>query len=195
VEDIIFFSNNKKKIEEIDNYFSNLSFKVLNLNDFKEITSPEETGSNFEENAKIKSQYAFNIFKKPSFADDSGICIECLNGMPGVNSKKFLEKEKNIKNILSLVINSSTTKNNFKAFFQTSICLTLNEKTSFFFNGKIKGAISKKIRGLNGFGYDPIFVPNGFSKTFAEMTLIEKNKISHRAIALQKLKNFLFTLI
>ena len=68
-------------------------------------------------------------------------------------------------------------------------------KLLFFFNGKIKGAISKKIRGLNGFGYDPIFVPNGFSKTFAEMTLIEKNKISHRAIALQKLKNFLFTLI
>ena len=194
MKDLIFFSNNKKKIEEIDGYFSNLSLRVLNLNHFKKITSPEETGSNFEENAKIKSQYAYSIFKKPSFADDSGISIECLNGKPGVNSKKFLQKNKNIKDTFSSII-SSSKKNNDKAFFQTSICLTLNEHTSFFFNGKIKGTISKKIRGLYGFGYDPIFIPNGCDQTFAEMTLVEKNKISHRAIALQKLKDFLLTLI
>ena len=135
---------------------------------------------------------AYNIFKKPiCFADDSGICIECLNGMPGVNSKNYLEKDKDIKNTLNSIINSSIKINKIKAFFQTSICLTLNEHSSFYFNGKIKGTISKKIRGLYGFGYDPIFVPNGYDQTFAEMTLVEKNKISHRAIALQKLKGFL----
>ena len=195
MKEIIFFSNNKNKIIEISNFFVKKSLKILDLNSFKKIQSPNEIGKTFEENAKIKSLYGYNIFKKICFADDSGISIEAMGGGPSINSKNFLQKEKNPKKTLQLILSIVKDINNFNAFFQTSICLSLNEKEHIFFNGIIKGTISQEIKGVGGFGYDPIFIPNGDDRTLAEMSLEEKNNISHRSIALKKLKCYLEKLV
>ena len=193
MEEIIFFSNNEKKIIEISNLFLGETIKVLNLNNFSKIKSPLETGKTFEENAKIKASYGFNVFKKRCFSDDSGICIQAMNNGPGVKSKYFLAKEGGVKKNLEEILLVTKNKNNFNAFFQTSICLVLDRDNHVFFNGKIKGKISKKMRGINGFGYDPIFIPEKEKKTFAEMNLKEKNSVSHRSIAIEKLKAYFKT--
>lgn len=195
MKEIIFYSNNQNKIIEISKFFFYTNLKIKNLNNFAKIESPKETGRTFEENAKIKSSFGNNIFNKICFADDSGICIEAMKGEPGVQSKNFIENNIDSNNALKSILSVTSAQNNFNAFFQTSICLSLNKKKHIFFNGKIKGQISKEIKGSCGFGYDPIFIPNGYNLTFAEMTLEEKNSISHRSIALTKLKDYCLKLI
>ena len=130
---IVFFSNNKNKIIEISNIFFEKSLTILNLNNFKKIDSPNEVGSTFEENAKIKSLYGYKIFNKICFADDSGICVEALGGKPGVYSKKFLKKNIQTNKVFKKIQVAAKDKNNFNAFFQTSICLSLNEEKHVFF--------------------------------------------------------------
>ena len=195
MKEIIFFSNNKNKYLEISKLFGDTPIKILSLNNFNKINSPNENGVTFKENAKIKSNFGLQTFKKPCFADDSGICIEAMNNNPGINSKKFLEQNGGALDTFNLIFSlvNKTKKN--KAFFQTSICLSLKAKKHVFFNGIVKGTITQSIKGSGGFGYDPIFVPLGYKKTFAEMTVEEKNLVSHRSIAIKKLKKYLLTLI
>ena len=128
----------------------------------------------------------------PCFADDSGFCVEALKNNPGVKSKRFLEKFSNNKKAFDYIISNVIKKKNNKAFFVTAISLTLKANHHIIFLGKIYGTVSLEPRGTNGFGYDPIFVPENNIKTFAEMNLEEKNIISHRKIAITKLKSFLF---
>ena len=130
--EIIFFSNNKNKITEISKFFFYTNLKIKNLNNFIKIGSPKETGITFEENAKIKSSFGYNIFNKICFADDSGICIEAMKGKPGVQSKNFIKKNIDPNNALKSILSITSTRNNFNAFFQTSICLFLNKKNIFF---------------------------------------------------------------
>ncbi len=191
MKEIIFFSNNKNKIQEISNLFIKFNYKLLSLNDFKNTESPIENGKTFKDNAKIKSIYGYKKFNKLCFADDSGICIDALNGAPGINSKKYLESEKNKNTTLNKIISLAKNKDRYKAFFETSICLTLNINKQIFFTGRVYGKISLKIRGNHGFGYDPIFIPNGMNLTFSEMTIYQKNLLSHRAIAIKKLSKYL----
>jgi len=191
VKKILFFSNNKNKKKEINNMFKNSNLDILNLEDFKKIKEPIENASSFEENAKIKSKYGFRAFSLPCFADDSGICISALNNLPGIKSKRFIDENGGIKNTFKLIFKNISQRSDNKAYFKTSISLTINEKNTLFFNGVVGGEITEKPRGENGFGYDPIFVPDGYNKTFAEMTSKEKNNVSHRFIAINKLKNYL----
>ena len=191
MKEIIFFSNNKNKIKEISNLFIKFNYKLLSLNDFKNTESPIENGKTFKDNAKIKSIYGYKKFNQLCFADDSGICIDALNGAPGINSKKYLESEKNKNTTLNKIISLAKNKDRYKAFFETSICLTLNINKQIFFTGRVYGKISLKIRGNHGFGYDPIFIPNGMNLTFSEMTIYQKNLLSHRAIAIKKLSKYL----
>ena len=191
MKEIIFFSNNKNKIQEISNLFIKFNYKLLSLNDFKNTESPIENGKTFKDNAKIKSIYGYKKFNKICFADDSGICIEALNGAPGINSKQYLGSENKKNVILNKIISLAKNKNKYKAFFETSICLTLNIDKQIFFSGKVYGKISLKIRGNHGFGYDPIFIPDGMNLTFSEMSLHQKNLLSHRAIAIKKLSEYL----
>ena len=195
MKEIIFFSNNKNKIQEISNLFIKFNYKLLSLNDYKNTVSPIESGKTFKDNAKIKSIYGFKKFNKICFADDSGICIDALNGGPGINSKKYLESDNKTNSVLNKIIDVVKNKNKYKAFFETSICLTLNTNKQLFFTGRVYGKISLKIKGKNGFGYDPIFVPNGMDLTFSEMSLRQKNLLSHRAIAIKKLSKYLTNLI
>jgi len=194
MKDIVFFSNNKNKIKEISNLLQDISYKVLSLNNFEKVKSPIESATTFKENAKIKSLFGFKKFNKICFADDSGICIKAMNNKPGINSKKFLNSNKNKNDTLNQIINITKNKNKFSAYFQTTICLSINKNDHFFFTGKILGRISNKIKGVDGFGYDPIFIPNGYDLTFAEMKMSDKNKISHRSIAISKFKKYLVSI-
>ncbi len=191
MRELLFFSNNKNKVIEIKKIFKEFNLKLLSLIDLNINNEPEENGKTFEENAKIKSDYGFNITGVPCFADDSGICIETLNWNPGVHSKRFLNNFKNNEICFRSIIQS--TKNNGKqnAYFKTSISLTVRKDQNIFFNGVINGKISDQIKGDFGFGYDPIFVPKNYKRTLAELSTKEKNQISHRSIAVTKLINFL----
>ena len=188
---LLFFSNNKNKIIEIKKIFNNFNLELLSLNDLEISEEPVENGQTFEENAKIKSDYGFNKTSIPCFADDSGICIESLNWKPGVLSKRFLNNFKSNEACFESIIKSTKKNSKQNAYFKTSISLTVKDNQNLIFNGKIDGKISEKATGRFGFGYDPIFIPRNYNKTLAELRTREKNKISHRSIAVTKLINFL----
>ncbi len=191
MKELLFFSNNQNKINEIKYLFSKFNVNILSPSDVSLIKEPKEKKYSFVENAKIKSSFSFKHTGIPCFADDSGICIEALNGGPGVESKRFLNKFKNRNDCFKYILKKINKKKNNKASFVSSICLTTRKNYHIIFEGKINGIIASKISGGNGFGYDPIFIPNGYNKTFSEMVLRDKNKISHRSIAINKLINFL----
>ena len=192
MKELLFFSHNQKKIEEINKIFISDKIILHNLSSFKEVKEPKETGKTFSANAKIKSKYGEKKFKIPCFADDSGLCVEALDNKPGVQSKKFLSKFSSDNDAFDYIISNIKKKQNNKAFFITAISLTLKANHHVVFLGKIDGIISLTPKGRNGFGYDPIFIPENYIKTFAEIGSEQKNKISHRKIAITKLKSFLF---
>ncbi len=187
---IIFASNNEHKIREIKSILDK-SFTLLSLSDIniKEDIPEEETL--LEDNALAKARYIHNVTGMNVFADDTGLEIDALNGLPGVHSARFAGESKdssaNIKKVLSLL---GKTENR-KARFRTVIALIFDKK-EYLFEGIVTGTIIKEKRGKEGFGYDPVFVPDKKTQTFAEMNLAEKNKISHRAIAFEELREFLY---
>ena len=188
---LLFFSNNKNKIIEIKKIFKKCNFKILSLSDVNINDEPDESGQTFEENAKIKSDYGFNKTGIPCFADDSGICIESLFWKPGIFSKRFISDFKSKEACFKSIFRSIKDNGKQNAYFKTSISLTIKYSQNIIFNGRIDGRISKEIKGDFGFGYDPIFIPNNYRKTLAELSTKEKNQISHRFIAVSKLINFL----
>lgn len=193
--ELIFASKNKDKIKEIRELFKSFNVKntkILTLEELKFSQFIEESGNSYEENAYIKAKYIYEYYKKPSFADDSGLEVYKLNNKPGIFSSTFAGI--NVSNYLHInkLLSELKDINDRKAKFVCVICLILsNINEPIFFRGELEGEISYKIKGNNGFGYDPIFIPNGYDKTLAELTLVEKNKISHRAIAVKKLINYL----
>jgi len=191
LKEFLFFSHNQKKIIEINQLFKSSKIIVRNLNSFKRIKEPRETGKTFFENAKIKSKYGLEKFNIPCFADDSGFCVEALSGKPGIMSKRFFSNFSSKTKAFDYIISNAVKNKNYKAFFVTVISLSIQKSHHVLFVGKIKGRVSIKPKGSNGFGYDPIFIPENSNKTFAEMSARNKNKISHRMIAISKLKSFL----
>ena len=192
---IVFFSHNKYKINEVINIFQISKIKILTPYDFPKTYTPEETGKTFRDNAIIKSTFGFRSFELPCFAEDSGICISALDNQPGIKSKRFQIENGGLHKTFKMIIDQTKIKKNYKAFFQTSIAFSFGNKKLKCFDGIVFGKISGKPLGSRGFHYDPIFIPDGTNKTFAQMLEKEKNKISHRAIALKKLKNFILNLI
>lgn len=189
--ELIFATHNNNKVKEVTKMLpSYLSMKSLTAIDFFE--EIEETGETFEENALLKAKTIFNKTGKNVFADDSGLVIEALDGAPGVYSARYAGTGKDEDNIAK-ALKELDGKTNRKAYFISIFCLILNGK-EYFFEGRVNGTIATEIRGDNGFGYDPIFIPDGFSKSFAQMTPEEKNAISHRGKAIEKLNDFLTNL-
>jgi len=186
---LVFASNNEHKIKEINSLLGN-SFKLLSLHDINILEDIPEKEPHLEGNALSKARFVFNATGRDVFADDTGLEIEALNGMPGVHSARFAGENKdssaNIEKVFSLLGNTQ----NRKARFRTVIALILDKK-EYLFEGIVKGTIIHDKRGSEGFGYDPIFIPDGKTQTFAEMDLSEKNKVSHRARAFEKLRDFL----
>ena len=191
MKNIFFFTGNKNKYSEIKRLLKNTNLKIYTLNNFKNFREPIESGKSFAENAKIKSDFGFIKTNIPCFADDSGICIKALNYKPGIFSKRYLNNFKSNKDCFNKIISQVEKSGEQAAFFKTSISLTIKLGITVCFEGVVRGKISNKVCGKNGFGYDPIFIPNGYSKTFAEMDIETKNLISHRSIAMKKLVNFL----
>jgi XTP/dITP diphosphohydrolase len=187
MQELIFVSTNKGKINEINQLLKEV-FIIKGLHEISYFEEIKETGSTLNENAQIKAQTINDIFKINCFADDSGLMIEALNNQPGVKSARFAGENATDKENIDKVLTLLDGVENRKAYFNTVICLVWNN-VNYYFEGKIEGSIANQPLGENGFGYDPIFVPNGFDVSFAQMTNEEKNKISHRKIAVQKLIN------
>ena len=185
---LVFATNNQHKLEEVQSKIGN-TFKIISLNEIGCNDDIEETGLNLEENAKIKSKFIHDKFRVDCFADDTGLEIEALNNEPGVFSARYSGDRDFIKN-MNLVLSNLENNPNRKARFRTVISLILKNQ-EYIFEGIVNGNIRTEPIGTAGFGYDPIFEPEGYAITFAEMDLTEKNKISHRGIAVQKLIDFL----
>lgn len=186
---IIFASNNKNKVQEIQNQVPK-SIEIVTLEEIGCTEDIAETGSTLEENAIIKANYITEKYGLPCFADDTGLEIDALNGEPGVYSARYAGEDKNADKNMDLVLQKLHNITNRKALFKTVIALNINNEQHLF-TGIVEGEIRKEKTGTNGFGYDPIFEPENLGKTFAEMTLEEKNKLSHRGRAVEKLITFL----
>jgi XTP/dITP diphosphohydrolase len=186
---IIFATNNKHKLHEISHLLGD-SFDLLSLKDISIDEDIPEDYPTLEENALFKARYIFRATGMNVFADDTGLEIDALDGRPGVHSARFAGEAKDFKANMDKVLMLMLGKENRKARFRTVIALIIDRK-EYFFEGTIEGSILTKPRGAEGFGYDPIFLPEGKTESFAEMPLSEKNRISHRAFAFNKLKQFL----
>jgi len=188
MRELVFATNNQHKTQEVRNLLLN-DYKVLNLNDIGCTTDIPETGSTFAENATLKSSYVTEHYQLDCFADDSGLEIEALNQEPGIFSARYSGVKDDQTN-LNLVLQKMEGQANRKARFRTVISL-MRGTENFLFEGIINGTILESPIGTQGFGYDPIFVPDGYDHTFAEMSMEQKNQISHRALAMKKLISFL----
>ena len=188
---IVFATNNENKLREI-NHILGSSFTLRSLKDLKIDDDIPENEPTLEGNALHKARHIYNIVKMNVFADDTGLEVDVLNGLPGVHSARFAGEAKdsdaNIEKLLSMMGASA----NRSARFRTVIALISGGK-EFLFEGVVEGRIINEKRGKEGFGYDPVFIPEGKEKTFAQMPLSEKNLISHRARAFEKLREFLLS--
>jgi len=185
---LVFATNNQHKTDEIRLALAGL-YEVLNLNDIGCEEDIPETANTFEGNATLKSTYVLENFQLDCFADDSGLEVEALNNEPGVFSARYAGSRDNEANI-NLVLKKLEGVTNRKARFKTVISLQQRGQNHIF-EGIINGTIREDLSGLQGFGYDPIFQPDGYDITFAEMDMAQKNAISHRAQALKKMLDFL----
>lgn len=187
--ELVFASNNQHKIKEISSIIGE-KFKLTGLSDLNISEDIPENEETIEGNAIAKARYVHKLTGLNVFADDTGLETEALHGLPGVHSARFAGENKDSSaNILKLQ-KMLEGKSNRKARFKTVIAMIYNNN-EYLFEGTVEGEIIEKSRGTEGFGYDPVFVPEGYDTTFAEMPLSEKNKISHRARAFEKLKTFL----
>jgi len=187
--DLLVASHNPHKIEEISHLLG-VSFNLLTLRDIGYLEDIPETGNTLEENAKIKSLTLFELFGKNVMSDDSGLEIEALNNEPGIFSARYAGPGKNDDKNMQKVLSEMSSKENRHAQFRTVVSLFW-DRNHYFFEGILPGSIGLKPVGTNGFGYDPIFIPTGSDLTLAQLTLEQKNKISHRSKALQNLSDFL----
>ena len=186
---LVFASHNENKIKEVKKLLEGI-FDVVSLTDINCFDDIPETADTIEGNAILKANYVTQNFGFNCFADDSGLLIDALNGAPGVYSARYAGEPKNDTNNLNLVLKKLSGQNNRNAHFKTVIALNLNGEQHLF-EGKIYGEITEEPIGNNGFGYDPVFIPEGFTKTFAEMTMDEKSSMSHRGQAIKQLITFL----
>jgi XTP/dITP diphosphohydrolase len=182
---LVFASNNKNKIQEIQALVPN-TIQIVSLEEIGCTEDIPETADTIEGNAILKANYVSEKYGYDCFADDTGLEVEALNGAPGVYSARYAGEQKDANDNMDKLLSELKDKSNRKANFKTVIALNLNGKQNLF-TGIINGKIIEEKIGTNGFGYDPIFVADGYEKTFAELTMEEKSTISHRGIAVKQL--------
>jgi len=187
---LLFASQNRHKIEEIKPLLPPY-IEVLSLSEVKYFEEIPETSPTLEGNALQKAQFIFEKFQMPCFADDTGLEIEALEGRPGVYSARYAGEDKSADDNIQKILRELEGVENRSAVFKTVIALVGVSDKPILFEGIVKGSITKDKRGSNGFGYDPVFMPEGYSKTFAQMSLEEKNKLSHRSRAVKKFAEWL----
>lgn len=199
MHEIVFATNNYNKVKEVQNLIGK-GFKILNLKDLGlvNIDIPEEQDT-LEGNALQKANFIYKKFSIPCFADDTGLEINALDGEPGVYSARYAQND--VKNSsqsvtdanINKVLRNLENKKDKTARFKTVIAYIENNNNKYFFEGVVSGTITNARKGKDGFGYDPVFQPDGHDKTYAQMTLEEKNLMSHRAIAFRKFAGFLLS--
>jgi XTP/dITP diphosphohydrolase len=187
---LCFASNNQHKLEEISQALGGY-VDLLSLNDIKCFEELPETRDTMEGNSLQKAAYVFEHYHVPCFADDSGLEVEALKGAPGVYSARYAGDHRSNDDNIDLLLKNLYGDTNRRARFRSVITLVGLDEKPVYFEGIIPGTIIAGRRGTGGFGYDPVFVPEGHSRTFAEMSLEEKNAMSHRAIAVRKLADYL----
>ena len=175
-------TNNRHKFDEIQNMVSG-KIKILKLSDITEITELPETSDTLEENALEKARFIYDNFNVNCFADDTGLEVEALDGRPGVYSARYAGPNCSAQDNMEKLLQEMQGIDNRKAIFRTVIVSIIDGHVSYH-EGSVEGEITRELSGVKGFGYDPIFLPSGYNKTFAEMTMDEKNKISHRKRAI-----------
>lgn len=188
-DELLIATSNKKKLAEMSKILVNFGIKTYYLDDFKAISAPSERANTFRDNAVNKAVYYNAHAKIPTVVDDSGLCINILNGFPGVLSARFAKNCGNYKNALARIKQKleNTHNHDYSAYFICAIAVCITPDEIKIFEGRINGKIVFPPRGTHGFGYDSIFQPDNMSKTFAEITSAEKNKISHRALAINNM--------
>lgn len=189
---LIFATHNLNKLKEVKSLIPN-NIEILSLDDINLLEEIEETATTIEGNALLKVKTIYNQTHVNCFADDSGLLVDALNGEPGVYSARYAGEQKNDNDNIDKLLEELKNKENRKAHFKTVMALIIDGK-EYLFEGKIEGEIITERKGTNGFGYDPIFVPDGYNETFAELDASTKNAISHRGIALKKLLEFVKTI-
>ena len=189
--EIIFATSNLHKLQEAQSIVG-ANILLITPSQIGVTEEIPEDGDTLEENALFKANYLFEITGKNCFADDTGLEVEALNGAPGVRSARYASNECDSRLNMQKLLKELKGSNNRKARFRTVIALFLDGKQHFF-EGILNGTITESPSGTKGFGYDPLFVPNGYTKTLAELTESQKNLISHRGIAIRKLSHFLAT--
>jgi XTP/dITP diphosphohydrolase len=182
---LCFASNNANKLSEIRPLLEP-DFSIVSLDEIGCTDELEETQTTIEGNSRQKAAYIFSHFNIPCFADDTGLEVEALANAPGVYSARYAGEQRNSNDNISLLLKKLEGVKNRRARFRTVITL-MGHKGTFVFEGIVQGTITDRKRGSQGFGYDPVFLPDGYDKTFAEMNITEKNRFSHRANAIQKL--------
>jgi XTP/dITP diphosphohydrolase len=187
--ELIFASGNENKVAEVEYKLGGV-IKLKSLNAIGCNEEIPETGSTLEENARLKARYVWETYNVDCFADDTGLEVESLYGAPGVYSARYAGPQKNPADNMALLLSELKGKSNRRARFRTVMCLIQGGQEQLF-EGVVNGEIIESARGSEGFGYDPIFVPEGSTKTFAEMTMEEKNTMSHRGRAIASLALFL----
>jgi XTP/dITP diphosphohydrolase len=189
MKNIVLATRNKHKILEIKTILHDLPLEILTLNDFPDVPALREDGATFQDNSLQKAQAVYQHTKLPALADDSGLEVFFLNGRPGVLSARYAgdgaSDEQNNEKLLGQMRGVAPRRR--KAQFRAVLTL-LDEKGVDVTEGICPGTLAESGRGTNGFGYDPIFIPSGFSRTYAELTAEEKNQISHRARALAAMR-------
>ncbi len=184
---ILIGTHNKGKFKEIA-FLIGKKFKKISPQSLC-LKSPKETGKSFYENAKLKVNYFSKFTNLPVISDDSGLCINCLKGKPGIYSARWAKKHGSFYKAMKFILKKMKNKKDRTAYFKCSLSFKYpREKKSFTVVGSIKGSISKQIIGKNGFGYDPIFIPYSFKNTFGEMSKMRKIKMDHRFLAFKKIK-------
>jgi len=187
--ELLFATHNANKVTEVRHILAN-SYRIITPSDIHFTDDVEETGTTFQENARIKVDAYQSAYSGNIFAEDTGLEVEALNGAPGVITARYAGDNANAsENMIKLLAQLKDTPNR-KGQFRTVICLKLNEHIHYF-EGICKGTIGNQVLGEGGFGYDPIFIPAGYQKSFAELGAEVKKKVSHRAKAMQKMIDFL----
>lgn len=186
---LVFSTNNEHKLEEVRAKLSKY-YQIISLKDLGDNTDVPETGNTLEENAMIKANYLWDTYHLNCFADDTGLEVEALDNAPGVYSARYAGEQKSSEDNVVKLLKELEGKENRRARFRTVIALIMDGKR-YLFQGTVEGIITTSPKGTSGFGYDPVFQPDGYDKTFAELTLEDKNSISHRAKAVEQLVLFL----
>lgn len=189
MKELVFATNNRNKLKEADQILRD-RVVVLNLDDIGCREEIEENETTIEGNALLKARYVSRNYDMDAFADDTGLEVYALNMEPGVFSARYAGEPSNAESNIRLLLSQMQGKSKRNARFRTVIALMLDGKEHLF-EGIIEGQITEEVKGNSGFGYDPVFIPNGSDKTFAELSAPEKNAISHRGIALRKMAEFL----